>query len=496
MPAVVPQKLRYPWRMRLAAVLLGLLPILALEVLLRLLGLPINPPPLDPFVELHNPQPLFRLNSQTGRCEIAAERMNLFRPASFDPAKPVNNFRIFALGGSTTQGEPYSTETAFPEWLGLNLQASLPNSAEGESSNQIQYEVINCGGLSYASYRVLAILREVLNYSPDLIVIYTGHNEYLERRTYAGYHEHSLTHRGLGWLSGSHIVQMARSLAGQTSDRDSNEVQPTQLPSEVEALLDYQGGLADYHRDDPWYQPVPAHFRWNLEQMVDACQSAHIPLLLVRPVSNLLDCPPIKFEPAPQFSQQQLQDFEQTWQAALSAGPNDEAALRRALELDPRHAGANYVLGQKQYAAGDFQSARARLTLAKDLDVCPLRATTAIADAVSEVARSRQVPLVDAEEMFSQRSPHGIVGANWLVDHIHPSLEGHQLLGESLAKLCVEQGLVPAPQADWEQQRMEFYRAHLSQLNEAYFQRGKQRLAGLLLWTQGRAKKVRSIPTP
>ncbi len=45
-------------------------------------------------------------------------------------------------------------------------------------------EVINVGGISYASYRIAAILDEVLQHEPDLVVIYMGHNEFLEARTY------------------------------------------------------------------------------------------------------------------------------------------------------------------------------------------------------------------------------------------------------------------------------------------------------------------------
>ncbi len=453
------------------------------------LGIPHLPPPVDPYVDLHNLRPLFQLNSSADQMEISPERMNLFRPAKFSVHKPEGTFRVFALGGSTTQGEPYSTETAFPEWLKLNLQA-----AAGDAR---PVEAINCGGLSYASYRVLAILREVLLYSPDLIVIYTGHNEYLEHRTYAGYREPYERQRWLSWLSRFRTVQLARKLAGHTAQRSSaaqGELAKTELKGEVDALLDYQGGLAEYHRGDAWYEPISAHFRWNLEQMVAACQQAKVPLLLVRPVSNLVDCPPMKFEIDPHLSSQARQLFEKHWEAARASGANSEESLHEvagALRLDPHHAGANYLLGQRQFENGDFESALTSLRRAKDFDVCPLRAPTPICDAVTAVAQVHRIPLVDAEALFADRSPHGLVGNRWLVDHIHPNLDGHQLLGEELAQLCFEYNLFPAPTGDWKSRRQALFDQHLSQLTEAYFQRGKQRLAGLLLWTQGRAKKIK-----
>ncbi len=476
------------WAFRLGAILLGLSPFLLLEIALRGLGLPLSPPPADPYVDLHNLRPLFQLNATADQLEISPERMNLFRPAKFALRKPPGTFRIFALGGSTTQGEPYSTETAFPEWLKLNLQAA---SEEGT------VEAINCGGLSYASYRVLAILREVLDYSPDLIVIYTGHNEYLEYRTYADYRQPNAAQRWLGWMNRWHTLQLVRTLVGPTSKREEvndRVAGKTELASEVDALLDYQGGLAEYRRGDAWYEPIPAHFRWNLEQMVTTCAAAQVPLILVRPVSNLIDCPPMKFEVDPQLASQDRTRFEAHWAAARDADATSQQSLAEvtsALAIDPQHAGANYLLGQRQFETGDFASALTSLQRAKDFDVCPLRAPTSIAEAVTQVASYYRVPLVDAETLFANRSPHGLVGNQWLVDHIHPNLDGHQLLGEELAQRCFEEEIFPAPAEDWKIRRQKLFEEHLSQLNEAYFQRGKQRLAGLLLWTQGRAKKIK-----
>lgn len=479
---------RYPWRMRVLAILLGLAPFIVFELSLRLLGLPSTPPPLDPFLDLHNLQPLFTENRETGRMEIGPERMHLFRPGGFPIAKPEAGLRIFALGGSTTQGEPYSTETAFPEWLKLNLQAALP---------QREIEVINAGGLSYASYRVLAILREVLEYDADMIVIYTGHNEYLEQRSYAGYHQRSFPNYAESQLSKLRSVQLIRSILGAPhSTQDSPVAERTELAAEVDALLDYQGGLADYHRGDVWYAPVPEHFRWNLEQMAVACQQAGVPLVLIKPVSNLLDCPPMKFELSPQLPEDACQRFEALWSKAKELVADDSiaarACLEQALAIDPGHAGARFLLGRLQFEAGQYEAARQTLTQAKDSDVCPLRAPTAIATAVEEIARRFNVNFLDAQQVFADRSDHGIVGERWLVDHIHPSVEGHQLLGEELAELLFSTGMLVATDADWQHTRRALYQQHLDTLSEAYFHRGKQRLEGLLLWTQGRAKKLRS----
>lgn len=472
------------------AVLLGLLPFLASEMLLRALDMPSRPPAADPFVDLGNLKPLFEPDpSDSSVLRIAPDRLNLFRPTQFRRDKSPETVRVFALGGSTTQGEPYSTETAFPAWLELCLR----------NATQRDVEVVNCGGLSYASYRVLAILREVLNYQPDLIVVYTGHNEYLERRSYAGYNPESASSYAMGRLSQLRVVQLAKLWVGKDGSRPPPAVEtPTKLAEEVDALLDYQGGLEDYVRGDPPHAAVRDHFRWNIQQMADECRRASVPLVMVRPVGNLLDCPPFKFTEKPGLDASALAEFRSAWQTARDAEDAAQAKLaaERALEIDPEHAGLNYMLGRLHFAAGDHEQAHTYLLKAKDNDVCPLRAYSDIAEAVSDLAERYQLTCVDAEELFQERSRHGIVGDQWLVDHIHPSVEGHQLLGMKIAEQCLASGLLAVQNQVWEQQMEGQFRERLAELGEDYFHRGKQRLEGLMLWTQGRARKVRPGAVP
>lgn len=510
------------WIFRGLAILLGVAPFAATEVGLRILDLPRLPPPTDPYVDLHALKPLFEQSEAEGEFAIGAERMNLFRPASFRMPKPAGTYRIFALGGSTTQGEPYSTPTAFPEWARVNLQAAAEITQAGSSEDVGRtYEVINCGGLSYASYRVLAILKEVLTYDPDLVVIYTGHNEYLEKRSYQGFERENLWARLGGFASNLRMVQLGKMIVASDSlseeESRGSETSKTELQAEVDALLDYRGGLEDYRRGDAWRAPVVEHFRWNLEQMVAACKDADVPLVLFRPVTNLLDCPPMKFELSPSLNDAEAAEFEEAWETgrlALQQGDLAQAEtwLRDALKMDPEHAGANFLLGRLLYEAavepGDFEEAKRYLVAARDFDVCPLRATSALISVVDEVVADSGTPCVDAAAVLSgfregwagaaAEIADPIIGDRMLVDHVHPTVEGHQRLGEALFDLLAERAEfridAPAVSRDaWRSLLGERYREHLETLGEDYFIRAKQRLAGLQLWTQGRAKKVRDV---
>lgn len=469
---------------RFFAVLLAVAPFAAVELLLRAC----NYPPVsasaqaDPFVDLGRLHPLF-VPAENGQLTIPEERLDLFRPVSFTRQKPPGTLRVFALGGSTTQGEPFSTETAFPCWMNLCL-----TQATGR-----EIEVINCGGLSYASYRVKVILEEVLAYDPDLIVIYTGHNEYLEHRTLSPSRARLLSNLARKGQA-LKLVQLVRGFLDRPTERDQPKPQTT-MQREVDALLDYQGGLEDYQREAEWMSPIGDQFAWNLRAMATLCSQQDVPLVLAAPASNLLDCPPIKFAPAPKLSLDDAQAFEQHWQAARAAAAPEQAIqqCQLALEIDPEHAGVHYLLGLLLVAAGQIDQGKGSLVAARDYDVCPLRAPTPLYNTVLDVSQEFGVPCLDTAALLEQQSAPPITGKRWLVDHVHPSIEGHQLIARELTKLITTSlpKTFEVVDLEWEDHLDTSFSAHLGTLGEAYFQRGKQRLAGLELWTQGRAKKVR-----
>ena len=138
------------------------------------------------------------------------------------------------------------------------------------------------------------------------------------------------------------------------------------------------------------------------------------------------------------------------------------------------------------------------LTLAEDLDVCPLRATTKIEESVVNIAKQEDVPIMFTRTLFDERDangnrhPDGIADPQLFVDHLHPSIRGHQILGTALADSMIRHDLfteLPRPvDMPLLQQRYEsLSKQHLAGLGEAYYARGKQRLEGLRRWAAGRA---------
>jgi len=478
---------------RLVAVAIGLMPFVLLELGLRLAGVaadPVNPAqsqPLsaidhDPLVDLHSLRPLFVRSEDGSMMNIGEERMNYFCPASFSIAKPSNTIRIFALGGSTTQGQPYLPETAFPKWLELRLQAALP---------ERKIEVINAGGISYASYRVAAILDEVLRYSPDLVVLYTGHNEFLEARTYA--RQRSIPRWMAGPLAMVSRLRVARVAGRMFADEQVASGSKTALPGEVDTMLDHADGMDAYQRDEDWTEGVHRHFETTLARMIDRCQDESVPMVLCVPAGDIVNTPPFKSVPAEGLTASQ-NDSLTAWAKTIQSDAEFDLRMKAAediLKLDPQNALANYALGRWKYEAAEDDPADAikYLTMSRDHDVCSLRATTRIENEVRSYRDAENVYLVDTPRLLDRRDatlaakPDGIADPSWFVDHVHPSIEGHQVIAEGIFDRLLDRGWIE-PKTKSDASYAVAVENHLKTLGEAYFGRAKQRLEGVNRWSR------------
>jgi lysophospholipase L1-like esterase len=468
---------------RLGAVLTSLLLLALVELALRLF---VPAPAInleDPFVSFNKLSPLFAPDSTGRRFETAEERLSAFCPQSFAATKGPETLRVFCLGGSTVQGRPYSIETSFTTWLELNLCAARP----GADS-----EVINCGGISYASYRLVPIMQELLDYEPDLFIVYTGHNEFLEDRTYEHVKKKARVlirmHRTMLKLR---IYALAHQFLSQRGSQrtEAGRSSKTTLSAEVRAKLDFQEGLKAYHRDETWREGTIAHFEHNLETMVKACRRAGVPIILVNPVSNLKDCPPFKSEYRSDLSDSEVQRVvelrEQAGKLDWSETYGKIRLLEQAAAIDNRNAGLLFLLGKCNAHIGKYSEAKKWFVMAKEEDVCPLRILEPMHKIIREIAEGYDIPLVDVKMLIEDRTEDGIPGDEWLLDQVHPRITGHRLIADAIYEAMEKHGMVRTP-AGWQAGRDELCKDHLSSLNEAYYARGAARLKRLGEWSRGR----------
>lgn len=472
---------------RLAAVALGLAPLVILE--LSLIALNLGNPNLhtDPFVGFSASQPLFALNTEKDFYWTAPARRDYFYPDFFAVQKPPNEFRVFVLGGSTVQGRPYTIETAFSTWLEMSLRAADPDRP---------VRVVNCGGVSYASYRLVPILQEILNYQPDLIILYTGHNEFLEDRTYPNLKNLSAITTASMQVSRLRTLTLLRQFLNPADTPTDNPIADTPtthlLHEDTNAILDYQGGLDKYHRDPDWRQAVITHFAFNLNRMIQLTQQANIPLILANPGSNLRDSPPFKSQHKDNLTDQQIANFTALRQQAATLYKTDPHQvinlLNQAAAIDDQHAGLQYQIAKRYDALGMFQNAYKSYLRAKELDVCPLRILEPMNQSIYQIANLHNTPLVDIRKILHAQSKEGIPGADLYLDHVHPSISAHRIIAESFAQQIFNMDLY-TPRPGWPQRRDQAYTQHMTNLSPVYYTRGATRLQNLIGWAQGRAIK-------
>jgi hypothetical protein len=467
---------------RLLAIMLGLGVVLLIEGLLRLTNLGRLQDVGDPYVGFSQVVPLFVLNEAGDKYEISRSRYDFFQPDSFAANKGESEFRIFCLGGSTVQGNPYSIETSFTTWLELSLKAADPSR---------EWQVVNCGGISYASYRLIPIMQELLVHEPDMFIVYTGQNEFLEERTYGD------IKRQAAWVKQLHEQLMGWRIYGLTSGLLKSQSKTTKtenLTAEVEALLDFQGGLEKYHRDDSWRDGVIEHYEHSLRRMVHIAREARVPIVLANPVSNLRDSPPFKAEVDRQLTAAAQAEFVQLWEEAKQSDwedlPAKTALVKRALAIDERHAESHFLLAKIYEAAGDMEAAKIEYVRAKDEDICPLRILEAMHQSLRRVADQTGTPLIDIRQLFEDRAKDGIPGDPELIDHVHPRIEGHQLIAMEFFRYMERQRMV-SPSGDWIVRQTQLYQANWDSLPANYYLQGLARLEGLQRWAQGRVKRLR-----
>ena len=243
---------------------------------------------------------------------------------SFLVPKPLNTVRIFLVGESAIKGFPQPRNLACSAFLEQMLQDAWPTRT---------VEVINLGTTAVASFPVLEIMTEALAYQPDLIVIYTGHNEFFG--TYgtasigrAGSRPCML--RANRWLHSLAVVQAIEKLL------------PAPKHEGNQTLMETMVGKS-YVGPDDWRRHAAAiNLHANVGDMLDRCRAKGVPALVCTQPTNERDLAPVGTEKTDLLDDGRQREFERL----LAEGKNDSrqnpsqaiTVLQQALTLLPEHA--------------------------------------------------------------------------------------------------------------------------------------------------------------
>jgi lysophospholipase L1-like esterase len=448
---------------RLGLVLFGLVAgvalLAALELSLWAVGAGEGPPAYDPFQGFSAAVPLFERGRRPDGAEIfAVSRARLADSASrgvrqpereFLAEKPARGFRVFVVGESSAAGFPYPTAYAFGAFLARRLQAALP---------EVPIEVVNAAVAGYSSRRALLVAREVAVHEPDLLIVYSGHNEWAERRYYSRLvdmdprlfrlRERLIATRLFTVLSHSPLLRPeSHEEALERFMRDEQrEFQ------EMFAVFSRRVEGHDYATAEQLAQRDEL-YRLNLEEIVRAGLGAGARVMLLTLSQNFADWAPGASTHRAGLGADEAARFAARFEAgerAREAG-DCRAALRsfeEALAIDAEYAALHYAIAQCQRALGSWDEARRHYRLASDLDRVPYGAPIAFNDVVRRIAAAHDLLLVDVDALMLRESEHGLVGDDLFVEFAHPNLRANQRIAAEIASVLRAAG-IPRPAPEW-----------------------------------------------
>lgn len=320
----------------------------------------------------------------------------------FYAEKKSNTFRVFVFGESSTAGWPYVPNASFPRYIKRKLQALYPDKT---------IEVINLGVSAISSYVILDFAKAAVKYEPDLVLIYTGHNEYYGALG-AGSTQSLGANRTLInfalWLQDFKTVQLIQNSistvwgwfgsAGEDDGGSSNETLMARMIGE--SLIPYESDI---------YRKGLDQFCGNMADILELFADKNIPVIFSTVASNLRDQKP--FIPGS--------------------------------ESDPDSPGAVYKKALDLLQAGDSVAALQEFKRARDLDPLRFRASSDINAIIKELAGQYKTVLLDAESLLNNSSQHDITGKDYMTDHLHPNVQGYSKLGEMFYMSMKENKLLP-----------------------------------------------------
>lgn len=295
--------------------------------------------------------------------------------------KAEGSLRIVVQGASTSAGFPYQHGGSFPRLLEQKLTHAYPGK---------QVEIINTSISATNSFTVLDFVEEIIEQAPDIVIIYSGHNEYYGALGVGSSQSigktAAVTNTYLK-LKNVRLVQLIR-----------NWVRKAYIPSEdpnKQTLMGKMVQNTSIELGSDAYQAGLDQYEFNLSRVLEKYQEAGIPVFISTLVSNIKD-----FEP---------------FVSADGSGS--------ALEL--------FRSGRQSIESGEFEAAKATLTKARDYDLLKFRAPSGIESLIPSLAQAHGAILVDSRSKFEENSSSTIIGNDLLLEHVHANLSGARLFADA-----------------------------------------------------------------
>lgn len=326
---------------------------------------------------------------------------------------PEDHFTIFSYGGSTVYGTPV------PEW---GFMAQIDAATQQHAPDK--YTVCNMGEGGRDSTGVLLDIEKTLPYKPDLIIVLSGHNEFLQP-----VFDSTVARRLRERISRLAAIRLFNKLMEKIAWRLNRPAVQQAMP---ETLVATDRNGADF-------QARVARYESNVESMVQSAEDAGVPMVFGTLTNNLDQWAPV-FKKIPigsggvrdEQGVTQVLDLIETgnFDSARSVFDNirwmpeeRQAAIFRYLE-------AQFMPIETK----DQQSAKRKAFLAvRDADPFPWRVLTRFNEHVRKTVQGKPgLTLVDVEELLSESAGDGLPGYDLITDNCHPTPKANYVIARGL----------------------------------------------------------------
>jgi tetratricopeptide (TPR) repeat protein len=429
------------WLFTLLAYSIPFIFFIGLELGLRLFGYGEDYPLFMPFKQ--NPDFMYQNEAVAKRyftMDVAIPNSNV---DFFRKVKEKGTIRIVVQGESSAAGYPFYRGGGFSRMLEQRLNATFP---------QQKFEVINTAMAAVSSYTLLDFADEILDIKPDIVLIYTGHNEYYGALG-VGSSESLGYFRGLVNLylrfKDYRTVQLLRNALIHVAGWFGKKEDPS-APSVT--LMERMVGEQSIAYGSSLYEAGKTQFMGNMHDLLAKYKAAGVPVFMSTLASNESDHSPFISSLAPSTDKASWNALKEQINQALSQNNIQALALTQKLvQMDTTSATAFYLRGKalEQFAdttqADAFRHARKMYLKAKDLDQLRFRAPEQINQMIRSLAQEFSLPIVEGQSYLAKACKHGIISNEVMTEHLHPNMEGYLHLADAFYASLIQNYTFQSP---------------------------------------------------
>lgn len=410
---------RTPLWLRLCiAVASPVLFLLLLELVLRLVG---YGQPGDFFLPWKTSRETVYLTNEHYCEHFVPKELSRAPEAGVLRTKDESAIRLFVLGGSAAYGDP---DVAF----GFCRQLEVLLNAH---SMQTSFQVINAAVTAMNSHVARRIAADCALYEPDAFLVFMGNNEVV-----GPYGPPTLPERVYASRAFINLCITAKKdiRLGQLIDKTGQALRGAGGPRKkwlgMEAFLDSQ-----ISHDDPKLQSCYRHFEDNIRDIVRTAQSCGAKTILCTVPTNVRSCAPFASKHKEGLSADQLAQWDRFFKQGRDhemAGDFEGAleAYDQARATDDEYADLAFCRATCLHSLDRIEEARESFEQARDFDTLRFRADSPIEKAIRESAQTlsaKGVSLCDLKVVLESHTQDGLLGDDFLLDHVHLNFRGNFL---------------------------------------------------------------------